>query len=83
MLLPICAFAVPAHAETAAACSAQLSKDARTIFDTTLPKVTPTSDLREIVTADTRSLAMSGQINSDNARDSAIAAAHCLRLAGT
>ena len=74
--------AAPAQAETQGACAAQLPKDARTIFDTTQPKVTPTSDLRAVVTANTRSLAMAGKIKSGSARDSALAAAHCLQLAG-
>ena len=83
MLLPIFAVAAPAHADPAGVCAAQLPKDAKVIFDTTLPKVSPAADLRSIVTANTRSLAMSGQINPDVARESAMAAAKCLRLAGT
>ena len=83
MLLTMLALVAPVHAETAGACAAQLPKDAKAIFDATLPKVTPTSNLRSIVTANTRTLAISGQINADTARDSAIAAALCLQLAPT
>lgn len=82
VLSALAGVAAPAQAETQGACAAQLPKDARTIFDTTQPKVTPTSDLRAVVTANTRSLAMAGKIKSGSARDSALAAAHCLQLAG-
>jgi hypothetical protein len=70
------------HADTAAAnsCAANLPKDAKTIFDTTLPKVTPGADLRDLLTSSTRSLAISGAVARSTARDSANAAAQCLRL---
>jgi hypothetical protein len=70
------------YADTAAAnsCAAKLPKDAKTIFDTTLPKVTPGADLRELLTTNTRSLAISGAVARSTARDSATAAAQCLRL---
>jgi len=73
-----------ARADAAAArgCAARLPKDARAIFDTTLPKVGPGTDLRDLVSAATRRLVMDGKIDRGSARSSAMAAAKCLRLAG-
>ena len=89
LALPLC-LAVPlvandARADVAAAnaCAATLPKDAKTIFAATLPKMTPGVDLRAVVTASTRSLATSGAIDPGDARKSAIAAAKCLRQAGS
>ncbi len=67
---------------TAAACAAKLPKDAKTIFDATLPKIIPGANLRDLVTATTRSLAVAGNISRSTARDSAIAAGQCLQQAG-
>lgn len=78
------ALAAPrAQADLAAAnaCAAGLSKDARTIFDATLPQVGPGVDLRAVVTSTTRHLAMSGTIARDTARGSATEAAGCLKRA--
>jgi hypothetical protein len=74
----------PAWADAAAAqkCAAALPKDGQAIFQATLPQVRPGTDLRSVVTASTRSLVQSGQIDQGTARDSAMAAAQCLRLAG-
>jgi len=74
----------PAWADAAAAqkCATTLPKDGRAIFQATLPQVQPGTDLREVVTASTRTLVQSGQIDRGTARDSAMAAAQCLRLAG-
>jgi hypothetical protein len=72
------ALADPAAAQ---ACAGQLSKDARTIFDTTLPQLGASTDLRGLVTDTTRTLAASGRIDRATARSSAIAAGQCLRLA--
>jgi hypothetical protein len=84
LLMPIVVGASGARADSAAAnaCAAQLPKDARTIFDTTLPQLTPNADLRSLVIASTRKLAMAGTIDRSDARDSATAAAKCLQLAG-
>ncbi len=78
----LCADGAHADSATANACAAQLPKDARTIFDTTLPELTPNANLRSLVVANTRKLALAGTISRDTARQSAIAAAKCLRLAG-
>jgi hypothetical protein len=72
-----------AHADAAAAnaCAAHLDKDAKAIYDATLPEVTPGADLRELLTSNTRRLAMSGTISFGDARQSATAASECLQLA--
>jgi hypothetical protein len=74
-----------ARADEAAAnsCAAALPKDAKAIFDATLPQVGPGVDLRGLVTTNTRSLAMAGTIDRGSARQSAVAAAQCLERAGT
>jgi len=72
-----------AHADVAAAnaCAASLPKDAKAIYDATLPQVGPGVDLRSIVTSNTRHLALSGVIARDTARSSAVEAAACLKHA--
>jgi hypothetical protein len=74
-----------ARADAAAAndCAARLAKDARAIFDATLPQLKPGTDLRTVVTARARSLAISGAIARDTARQSATEAGTCLRLVGS
>jgi hypothetical protein len=74
----------PVWADAAAAqtCAATLPKDGQAIFRATLPQVQPGTDLRDVVTASTRSLVEAGQIDRGTARQSAVAAAQCLRLAG-
>lgn len=81
LLLLTCAGTARADTAAANACAAKLSPDARTIYDRTLPQVTPDANLRDLLTSNTRSLAMSGTISFGNARDSATAASECLRLA--
>jgi hypothetical protein len=71
-----------ADAASAQKCAAGLPKDGQAIFQATLPQVQPGADLRDVVTASTRSLVESGQIDRGSARQSAVAAAQCLRLAG-
>ncbi len=83
-LLPLSTLAVgEAHADFAAAqtCAGQLPKDARTIFDASMPALTASANLRDIVTDTTRHLVTSGQIDQASARSSAVAAGECLRLA--
>lgn len=82
-LLPIALAPAAARADTdsANACAAQLSPDARSIFDATLPHVHPGADMRSLLTTSTRRLAFSGTIDLGSARESATAAAQCLRLA--
>jgi hypothetical protein len=82
LMLPAGIAATAAHADPAAvqACATKLPKDARAIFDATLPQVAPGSDLRSLLTVNTRSLAFSGSIDRDGARQSATAAGECLKL---
>ena len=65
----------------ATTCASGLSKDAKAIFDASLPKVTPGVDLRSVVTSTTRSLAFSGTIDRGTARESAVEAGACLKKA--
>ena len=84
--LPLLAVAAPrarADGPAATACAAQLPRDAQAIFSATLPQLGPNADLRALVTANTRALASSGTIDRGGARDSAMSAAKCLRLAGS
>ncbi len=83
LLLVVALSATGARADTAkaTACAAKLTPDAKLIFDKTLPQVTPTADLRSLLTTNTRSLAMAGTISRANARTSATAAAQCLQQA--
>ncbi|OJW25743.1 MAG: hypothetical protein BGO51_17435 [Rhodospirillales bacterium 69-11] len=75
--------AAPARADTAAAkaCATSLPKEARTIFDATLPQVTPGVNLRELVTSNTRRLVGAGSVELGSARTSAEEAGKCLRMA--
>jgi hypothetical protein len=52
------------HADTAAG-----PKDAKAIFNATLPQVAPGSDLRSLLTSSTRTLAIFGTIDRGNARE--------------
>lgn len=82
LLLPVIALApAAARADTTAmtACATKLTPDAKAIFDKTLPQVTPSSDLRALLTSTTRSLAFSGAISRGDARQSATAAGQCLQ----
>jgi hypothetical protein len=78
----VAAPAAQADPAAAEACAAKLSQDGQAIFNATLPSLGPGVDLRETVTAHTRSLAMAGTIARDPARSNAMAAASCLRLEG-
>jgi hypothetical protein len=82
VLLPLGCLAGSARADTAAAntCAGHLAPDAKAIYDKTLPQVTPGADLRGLLTANTRSLAMAGTIGRGDARASAQAAAKCLEM---
>jgi hypothetical protein len=84
LLVAMAVSAGPAWADAAAAqkCAATLPKDGQAIFQATLPQVRPGTDLRQVVTVSTRALVESGRIDRGGARQSAVAAAQCLRLAG-
>jgi hypothetical protein len=72
--------AASADPAAAQACATKLPKDAKAIFNATLPQVVPGSDLRSLLTANTRRLAFSGSIDRGSARESATAASECLKL---
>ncbi|MEJ0016662.1 MAG: hypothetical protein WDN25_08860 [Acetobacteraceae bacterium] len=81
VLLPLLLTAPGARANMAAAnaCAGALPRDARAIYDATLPKLGPGANLRDQVTQTTRGLAISGIIDRGNARQSGTAAGECLQ----
>ncbi|WP_210485373.1 hypothetical protein [Microvirga antarctica] len=64
----------------AAACAAKLPKDARAIYDASAPGAASASDLKQLLTQQTRSLAMAGTISRGSARASAEAAGPCVAM---
>jgi hypothetical protein len=87
-LLPLVLIAVlvftmsPAQADPAAAskCRGSLGPEARRIYDSAAPQVTPRADLRDVLKQRTRSLVLAGKVQRATAPDSAEEAAHCLRV---
>lgn len=77
LVAPLQVFADPA---AAVKCQASLAPEAKLIYDTVLPLVTPTTVIRDVVKQQTRSLVMAGKVNRATARDSAKAAGECFRL---
>jgi hypothetical protein len=75
--------AVPSFANRAAAdkCAARLSSDAKLVYTATVSSVKPGADLKDIVRSKTRGLVMAGQLNRGKARNAAMAAGNCLKLA--
>jgi hypothetical protein len=80
-LLAVSAAPAIAGAAEAKSCAAGLDANGQLIFSTVMPQVTPTVDLRAVVTAATKSLVSSGQVPRSAARPAAMAAAECLKLA--
>lgn len=76
-LLPIAA-AHAADPAAAQACAAKLSPESKAIYDAAAPKMTPTTDMRDLLKSTTLGLIMQGEVKSADARPSAVAAAHCL-----
>ena len=70
-----------AGAAEAKSCATQLDANGQLIFNTALPQVRPSADLRGVVTATTKSLVSSGQVPMSAARPAAMAAGQCLKLA--
>jgi len=64
----------------ATSCAASLGQDPRAIYDASVAEVAPTTDLKALLTAKTRGLVEAGTIARGSARDSARAAATCLKL---
>jgi hypothetical protein len=71
-----------ALADQAAAtkCRAALTPEAKLIYDTVFPLVTPTTVIRDVITQQTRSLVIAGKVERASAPESAKAAGECFRL---
>ncbi|GAB0119731.1 hypothetical protein [Acidisoma sp. 7E03] len=77
LLAPLAAHAAdPAAAQ---ACAAKLTPEAKSIYDAAAPKMTPTTDMRDLLKSTTFGLIMQGEVKQADARPSAMAAAKCLR----
>lgn len=72
------AFAGQAEAES---CASGLDANAKLIFSSALPQVSPGADLKGVVTDTTKSLVKSGEIKRGDAKPAAMAAGECLKLA--
>ena len=75
--------AAPALAGTAEAqsCAGSLDANSQLIFNTALPQVAPGANIKGVVTDVTKSLVKSGHISRGDARQAAMAAGECLKLA--
>ena len=80
-LLAISAAPAFAGAAEAQSCAASLDANSQLIFNAALPQVSPSVDLRAVVTTATKSLISSGQIPMSAAKPAAMAAGQCLKLA--
>ncbi|MFH1556280.1 MAG: hypothetical protein ABII76_15720 [Pseudomonadota bacterium] len=80
--LSLCLVSTSVFADRPAAnkCAAGLAADSQAIYAAAAPQIKPGVDARAVITAQTKSLAMSGQINGATARASAEAAATCLKM---
>jgi hypothetical protein len=77
LVVPLQAFADSA---AAVKCRAGLAPDAKLIYDTVFPLVTPTTVIRDVLKQQTRSLVIAGKVKRATARDNAKAAGECFRL---
>jgi len=75
LLVPVAAEAGKAEADS---CAKALPQEARLIYDTVAPKITAASNVKDVVTENTRQLALSGKVSRGTARDSATSAGQCL-----
>jgi hypothetical protein len=71
------AYADPAKGDV---CASNLSPDGKAIYAAALAANPTLKTLRDVVTEQTRSLAVGGQIGRDTARGNAIAAGECMRI---
>jgi hypothetical protein len=90
VLTVISADLLPAQAQTRLAqasspsaeqCAKGLPAESRLIYDASVKKLGGSASLRDVVTAQTRSLVFAGQVRQSTARSSAEAAGKCLQLA--
>jgi hypothetical protein len=72
--------AAQADQAAATACSGGLSPEAKTIYGKVAPSVTPTTDIKEALTAAVRPMVMNGSMKRDVARNAAEEAGECLKL---
>ncbi len=79
-LIALAPMAVMADQAASTKCRGKLAKDAKLIYDNSLPLATPDANLREVVTDQTRTLVSAGTIPMDTARPNAEAAGECLKL---
>lgn|GEM_PF-1592193 len=82
-VLPVTALPVVAWADTAAGntCAGNLTSDGKQIYTASMA-AKPTADkLKDVVEKETRSLAMGGKIARGKARENAVAAGECVRVA--
>ncbi len=77
LMAPSLAFADPA---AALQCRANLPPEAKLIYDTVFPLVTPTAVIRDMIKQQTRSLVLAGKVKRATAPDSAKAAGECFRI---
>jgi azurin len=80
-LLALSAAPAFAGATEAKTCAASLDANSQTIFNAALPQVTPSANLKTVVTTTTKSLVSAGQVPMSAARPAAMAAGQCLKLA--
>ncbi|HQS10848.1 MAG: hypothetical protein B7Y12_19065 [Rhizobiales bacterium 24-66-13] len=80
--LSLCLVSTSVFADRPAAnkCAAGLAADSQAIYAAAAPQIKPGVDARAVITSQTKSLVMSGQINQGTARASAEAAATCLKM---
>ncbi len=74
------ASAASADRPAADKCAAKLSGDAKTIYAASAPLITPTSDIRGVITDQTRSLVINGTISRAAAKPAAEAAGTCIAM---
>jgi hypothetical protein len=82
MVLAIVGSSAGAYADPATgdACAANLSPDGKAIYAAVVAANPTLQTLRDVVTEQTRGLALNGQISRDTARSNAILAGECMRI---
>ncbi|MBX3539603.1 MAG: hypothetical protein KF735_18330 [Chelatococcus sp.] len=75
---PLAMTSALADKASATACAAKLGKPGQIIYNKVAPQAAATADLRGLITDETRSLVMSGQVSRGDARPAAEAAGACL-----
>lgn len=78
LLLLIVPYPADAGKPEADSCAKTLPQEARLIYDTVAPQITPASNVKDVVTSNTRQLAIAGKVSRATARDSATSAGQCL-----